>query len=88
MEGEKINMSISKEEIKKIKKLEIKDEEWDTSQFPYMSNEQIIEVHKYIYNSLIKNVKELRGGVSIGDFGVPILVKNLLIETKNRFLKV
>jgi len=81
-------MSISKEEIKKIKKLEIKDEEWDTSQFPYMSNEQIIEVHKYIYNSLIKNVKELRGGVSIGDFGVPILVKNLLIETKNRFLKV
>ena len=85
MEGEKTNMIASKKEIKKIKKLEIKEEEWDTSQFPYMSDKQIIEVHKYIYNSLIKSVKKLRGGVSIGDFGVPILVKRLLIETKKRF---
>lgn len=85
MEGEKINMSVSKEKIEKIKNIKIFDEEWDDSQFPYMSNKQIIEVHQYIYISLTKDVRKLRDGVSMGDFGVPILVNNLLIETKKRF---
>ena len=85
MEGEKTNMSVSKEEIEKIKNIKIFDEEWDSSQFPYMNNKQIIKVHQYIYIFLTKDVKKLRGGVSMGDFGVPILVNNLLIETKKRF---
>ena len=78
-------MSFSKEEIEKIKNIKILDGEWDSSQFPYVSNKQIIEVHQYIYISLTKDVKKLLGGVSMGDFGVPILINNLLIETKKRF---
>jgi len=75
----------SQEEIEKITKMKVKDEDWDTSQFPYMTNEQIIEVHRCVYDTLIKQVKQLRGGVSIGDFGVPMIVSNLLEETKKRF---
>jgi len=78
-------MIASKEEIEKIKNMKIFDEEWDISQFPYMSDNQIIEVHQYIYNSLIESIQKLRGGYSIGDIFVPILVKSLLIETKKRF---
>ncbi len=78
-------MSVSKEEIEKIKNTKIIDGEWDTSQFPYMSNRQIIEVHTYTYVSLINGLQKLRGGDSIGDILVPILVKKLLIETEKRF---
>ena len=77
-------MVFTQEEIEEIKELKIANEDWDTSQFPYMTNEQIIEVHRNTYNILIKQVKKLRGGVSIGDFGVPIIVEKLLKETKNR----
>lgn len=85
MEGEKTNMSVSKKEIEKIKNMKIFDEEWDSSQFPHMSDKQIIEVHQYIYISLTKDVRKLRGGVSMGVFGVPILINKLLIETEKRF---
>ncbi len=52
-------------EIEKIRKMKIDKAEWDTSQFQYMSNSQIIEVHRSVYNDLIKGLKKLRGGVSI-----------------------
>lgn len=77
-------MVFTQEEIEKIKEMNIIDEDWDTSQFPYMTNEQIIDVHRNTYNILLKQVKKLRGGVSIGDFGVPIIIEKLLKETKNR----
>jgi len=78
-------MEYTQEEIELIKKIKIKDEEWDTSQYPYMTNKQIIEAHRYLYGNLVNQVKKLRGGVSFGDFGVPILFNNLLVETKKRF---
>lgn len=73
MEGEKINMSVSKKEIEKIKNMK------------YMSNKQIIEVHQHAYKKLIEGIQKLRGGDSIGDIFVPILIKSLLIETEKRF---
>ena len=78
-------MEFTQEEIKKIKEMKIADEDWNTAQYPHMTNKQIIEAHKYLYGTLVKQVKQLRGGKSIGDFGVPILYNNLLIETEKRF---
>ena len=85
MEGEKTNMSVSKEEIEKIKNKKIFDDEWDTSDFPYMSDKQIIEVHRYIYNTLIEGFLKFQDAE--GNILVPLLVKHLLIETKNRLRK-
>ena len=68
-----------------IRDMEISDGEWDTSHFPYMTDEQIIDVHRYLYKQLLEDVQMLRGGSSIGDLFVPIMVKTLLIETNKRF---
>jgi len=78
-------VEFTQEEIKLIKEMDIKEAEWSTAEYPYMTNKQIIEVHKYFYFTLIKQVKQLRGGKSMGDIGVPILVNKLLTETKKRF---
>ncbi len=80
-------MDFTEEEIEEIKEMEIKNEDWNTAQYPYMTNKQIIKVHQFIYDTLIKQVKQLRGGASLGDFGVPILVNKLLFETEKRFKK-
>jgi len=79
------SVKYSEAEATVIRDMNISDGEWDTSHFPYVTDEQIIGIHQYLYRQLLEDVQKLRGGSSIGDIFVPIMVRALLIETSKRF---
>ena len=47
-------MEFTQEEIKKIKEMKIADEDWNTAQYPHMTNKQITEMIEHT----IKNTSD------------------------------
>jgi hypothetical protein len=74
-----------------MKEINVKELNWDSSMFPKMSDEQIIDVIEIVFakflGHIIKLKKKLEYGVFIDDVGRNQLCFYLIKELKRRWLK-
>lgn len=57
---------MDKNQVEQIQKLKIADENWDSSMFEYMTNEQIVKCLHFTIRKLLQNIVKFHEDISRG----------------------